>query len=180
MPPSLRRRPPLGWVSKLPWPHRLPSQVVTTVSVCYTGDRCLVLPERAECGHALLGPTPVKIALLAIAGAAGALARYGLGSAFTSRDFPWTTLGINLVGSFALGFLLRAGDLRGWSDVVTVSLGAGFLGAFTTFSTFSVETQAMLRDGRTVSAGLYVCASVVGGIAAAGAGYALATSRGAG
>src|SRR3546814_1688720 len=91
MPPSLRHRPPLGWVSKIPWPHRLPSQVVTTVSVCYTGDRCLVLPERAECGHALLGPTPVKIALLAIAGAAGALARYGLGSAFTSRDFPWTT-----------------------------------------------------------------------------------------
>src|SRR3546814_8389598 len=93
MPPSLRRRPPLGWVSKLPWPHRLPSQVVTTVSVCYTGDRCLVLPERAECGHALLGPTPVKIALLAIAGAAGALARYGLGSAFPSREFPWPTLG---------------------------------------------------------------------------------------
>src|SRR3546814_1837996 len=102
MPPSLRRRPPLGWVSKLPWPHRLPSQVVTTVSVCYTGDRCLVLPERAECGHALLGPTPVKIALLAIAGAAGALARYGLGSAFTRSDEPTSELQSPMRTSFAV------------------------------------------------------------------------------
>ncbi len=120
----------------------------------------------------------MKVALVALAGAVGAVARYGIGSALGSREFPWATLGINLAGSFALGFLVRSGDLRGWSDPVTVSLGIGFLGAFTTFSTFSVETQAMLRDGRGLSAALYVAASLVGGVAVAAAGYALATARG--
>jgi CrcB protein len=122
---------------------------------------------------------PVKVLFVALAGAAGALTRYGIGSAVGSRDFPWSTLGINLVGSLALGFVLRAGDLRGWSEVVTIALGAGFLGAFTTFSTFSVETQSMLRDGRNTAAALYVFASLVGGAALAAAGYALASTRGA-
>jgi CrcB protein len=121
----------------------------------------------------------VKVLLIAVAGAAGALARYGIGTAVGPRDFPWQTLGINLAGSFALGFLLRSGDLRGWSDVAVAAVGVGFLGAFTTFSTFSVETQSMLRDGRAVTAIGYVLASVVGGVALAAAGYALATTRGA-
>lgn len=121
----------------------------------------------------------MKAALIAIAGAAGALARYGIGSAVGPRDFPWATLGINIAGSFALGYLLRAGDLRGWSDLATLSLGVGFLGAFTTFSTFSVETQSMVRDGRGAAAALYVGASLLAGVVMAGAGYALATSRGA-
>ena len=121
----------------------------------------------------------MRVVLVAVAGAAGALARYGIGTAVGPRDFPWATLGINLAGSFVLGFVLRAGDLRSWSDVVTLTLGVGFLGAFTTFSTFSVETQSMLRDGRTVAAALYVVASVVGGVVLAAAGYALATARGA-
>src|SRR5688572_8832808 len=46
----------------------------------------------------------VKVLLIAVAGAAGALARYGIGTAVGPRDFPWQTLGINLAGSFALGF----------------------------------------------------------------------------
>jgi CrcB protein len=121
----------------------------------------------------------VKVALLAVAGAAGALTRYGIGSAVGAREFPWPTLGINLTGSFALGYLLRAGDLRGWSELVTLSLGVGFLGAFTTFSAFSVETQSMLREGRGAAAAIYVCASLVGGVATAAAGYALATAHGA-
>ena len=121
----------------------------------------------------------MKVLLVALAGAAGALTRYGIGSAVGPRDFPWSTLGINLAGSFALGLLLRSGDLRGWSDVVTISLGVGFLGAFTTFSTFSVETQSMLRDGRSAAAAVYVLASLVGGVALAAAGYAVASTRGA-
>jgi CrcB protein len=121
----------------------------------------------------------VKAVLIAVAGAVGALSRYGIGSAVGPRDFPWATLGINLVGSFALGYLLRAADLRGWSELVTLPLGIGFLGAFTTFSTFSVETQSMLRDGRGAAAAIYVGASLVGGVAVAAAGYALATSSGA-
>ncbi len=116
--------------------------------------------------------------MVALAGAAGALARYGIGSAVGPRDFPWSTLGINLAGSLALGFIVRTGDLRGWSDLVTIALGVGFLGAFTTFSTFSVETQSMLRDGRSTAAGLYVAASLIGGVGLAAVGYALASARG--
>ena len=119
----------------------------------------------------------MKVALVAVAGALGALTRYGIGSAVGARGFPWATLSINLAGAFALGFLLRFGELRGWSELVTVALGVGFLGAFTTFSTFSVETQTMLRDGRAVAATLYIGASVVGGVALAALGYAVAGNR---
>lgn len=118
----------------------------------------------------------MKVLAVAVAGALGALSRFGIGTAVGSRDFPWATLPINLAGSFALGLVVRLGDLRGWSDLTTAALGIGFLGAFTTFSTFSVETQTMLREGRTTAAALYVGASVVGGIALAALGYATAGS----
>jgi fluoride exporter len=118
----------------------------------------------------------MKVVLVALAGAAGALTRYGIGTAVGPRAFPLSTLGINLVGSFALWFLLRIGDLRGWSELAIVALGVGFLGAFTTFSTFSVETQSMLRDGRGGAAALYVTASVVGGVGLAAAGYVIASA----
>jgi CrcB protein len=119
----------------------------------------------------------MKVALVAVAGALGALTRYGIGSTVGAKDFPWVTLSINLAGSLALGFVLRFGELRGWSDLATVALGVGFLGAFTTFSTFSVETQTMLRDGRTAAAAAYVGASLVGGVALAALGYVVAGSR---
>ena len=60
---------------------------------------------------------------------------------------------------------------RGWSDYTTLPLGVGFLGAFTTFSTFSVETQTMLLAGRLAAAGAYIVASVLGGIAGAALGF---------
>jgi len=119
----------------------------------------------------------VKIVMVAVAGALGALTRYGIGSAVGTRDFPYATLGINLAGSFALGFVLRCAVLRDWSDVTTLAIGVGFLGAFTTFSTFSVETQTMLRDGRTTAAALYVGMSLVGGVALAALGYTVAGVR---
>jgi CrcB protein len=57
-----------------------------------------------------------------------------------------------------------------------LAITVGFLGAFTTFSTFSVETFALLRDGRVSSAVTYVGASVVGGVLAAALGYAAAVT----
>ena len=113
--------------------------------------------------------------MIAIAGAAGASARYGVGNAVGVRTFPWATLGINVVGSFLLGLLLQAAPGR-LDDDVRVALGVGFLGAFTTFSTFGYETVAMLREGRTSTAALYVAASVVLGIGAAAAGYRMGAS----
>jgi len=113
----------------------------------------------------------VKVVLVAVAGAAGALSRYGLGAAVGARGFPWATLGINLVGSFLLGVLWRGAQERPWPETTTVPLGLGFLGAFTTFSTFSNETMELLRTDRALAAGTYVALSVVGGLLAAAAGY---------
>lgn len=119
-------------------------------------------------------PGGVQVLLVALAGAAGALSRWGIGSWTGGRSLPWPTLGINIAGSFALGLLLRTADLRGWPDSTVVVLGVGFLGAFTTFSTFSVEAFTLLRDERPGAALGYVAASMGLGIVAAAAGWAAA------
>lgn len=116
----------------------------------------------------------MKVALIAVAGAAGALSRYGLGIAIGVRSFPWATLSINLTGSFALGFVVAFGVDRGWSDTRLLTIAVGFLGAYTTFSTFSYETFTLLRADRAPTALMYVLASLVGGVLAASAGYAIA------
>ena len=113
----------------------------------------------------------MRVLLVAIAGAAGALCRYGIGVAAGVQSFPWPTLAVNSAGSFLLGLLLAGGSGR-LSDTVVVMLSVGFLGAFTTFSTFSYETQTLLRTGRGAAALLYVALSVLLGIAGAAVGYA--------
>lgn len=127
--------------------------------------------------------------MIAVAGAFGALARYGVGVAFASPGstsssasassagwFPWPTLAINVVGSFLLGVVVvRGGAL--WPRDVTVALAVGFLGAFTTFSTFSFEVQSLLRAGRGGAALVYVALSVVVGVAAAALGATLFDPR---
>jgi CrcB protein len=107
----------------------------------------------------------VKVALVALFGAAGALARYGIASAVGQRSFPIATLAINVVGSFLLGVLLASGA----SSTARTALGVGFLGAFTTFSTFAVEADGLDRT----TAVTYVVLSVGLGIAAAALGRAI-------
>lgn len=116
----------------------------------------------------------VRVVLVAVAGAVGALVRYGIGLAVGFRSFPWATLGINLTGSLLLGFVLALGIERRWSDTAVVPVTVGFLGAYTTYSTFSYETFTLVRTDRTATALLYVVASVVGGVLAAAVGYATA------
>lgn len=110
----------------------------------------------------------MRLLLLSLAGAAGALSRYGLGAALGTG--PGTTLGINVVGSFLLGLLLAAAPV---SREMQIVLGTGLLGAFTTFSTFTVETTGLLRDGRLLAAGGYVIGSVTLGLVAAAAGQSV-------
>ena len=106
--------------------------------------------------------------LVALAGAAGVLARYGIGSATQS---PWAIVAVNVAGSFALG-LLVGGE---WgSPQARTALGVGFLGGFTTFSTFSVQVVQDVDAGDTTRALAYVAASVALGIMAAAAGFAAA------
>lgn len=112
--------------------------------------------------------------LVALAGAVGALSRYGIGRAVGVRSFPWVTLGINLAGSFALGWVIQRSVQRAWSADVSAGIAAGFLGAFTTYSTFSNEVVTLLRTDRAGAALTYLALSVIGGIATAAAGYKLA------
>jgi fluoride exporter len=121
-------------------------------------------------------PGAVKVLLIALAGALGALSRYAVGSWVGTRTFPWATLGINVVGSFLLGVVLHLSVLRDWPATTTAPLAIGFLGAFTTFSTFSFEVQDLLRTDRAGAAATYVGVSVAGGVLAAMAGYAAARS----
>lgn len=119
----------------------------------------------------------MKLLLIAVAGALGAVARYGLSGWVQERAafFPWGTLVVNVLGSFLLGLAFRyleATTLPAeWRQAVTI----GFLGAFTTFSTFSYEAVAMIQDGDWHQAGWYVLASVALGLAAVVAGFGAAT-----
>jgi fluoride exporter len=113
----------------------------------------------------------LKIGLIALAAATGALTRYGIGKAIGVRSFPWATLGINLTGSFLLGFVVAIGIERSWSETTVVPLTVGFLGAYTTFSTFSYETYTLMRTDRSAQAAVYVLVSVIGGVFLAFAGY---------
>lgn len=117
------------------------------------------------------------VAVVSLAGVLGSLARYGVSEMWPVRPghLPWSTLGINLTGSALLGFLLvmlveRLVPTRYARAFVAV----GFLGAFTTFSTFAVETVALVSDGAVGVAMAYVALSLVGGLTCAAIGVRLA------
>lgn len=119
----------------------------------------------------------LRAAVVGVAGALGALTRYWIGIAIGARAFPWATLTINVVGSFALGFVLAGPGATRWSTTVTTAVAVGFLGAFTTFSTFAFETTTMMRSQRTVASVAYVVASVALSLGASAAGYLVGRGR---
>jgi CrcB protein len=133
---------------------------------------------RARRGERRIGGT-LRLALIAIFGAAGTLARYGLQGLVqirTGTTFPYGTLLINLSGCFLLGLigqftlnrLVISPDWR-------VAIAVGFFGGYTTFSSFGWETAKMLEDGEWARATAYVSASVVAGLLLSVAGIRLAS-----
>lgn len=99
---------------------------------------------------------PTRLLLLAAAGAAGALCRYGLSGlvqTWLGSRFPWGTAAVNIVGCLAAGLLFGLFETR-WalSGEARVVLMIGFLGAFTTFSSFMVDTTGLLRDAEWLMA----------------------------
>ena len=102
-------------------------------------------------------PAPRLLAAVALGGALGALARWGLTSAFPSDGdaFPWATFAINVVGSFALAMLPVLAVVRR-RRVLAAALGPGLLGGFTTLSAYSEQTRALLDHGRTGTAAIYL------------------------
>ena len=121
----------------------------------------------------------MEILLVGIGGALGALSRYGLGLVvvrWLGTGFPWATLAINVLGCLLIGMAMGGGvGPTGFLTRELRLLGViGFLGAFTTFSTFGYETIALLQGGKGGLAVSYVLASVLLGLAAV-AGGMLAT-----
>ena len=116
------------------------------------------------------------IALMALAGAIGTLARYGIALSMqrVSTQFPWSTLLINVLGSLLLAFAYRYLVGMVQREQLKLIFAVGFCGAFTTFSTFSLETLRLLEDGRWSRAGAYVLASVLLSVGAAYIGFQLA------
>lgn len=116
---------------------------------------------------------------VAIGGAVGAVMRYlavsGIVRAF-GTGFPVGTVFVNLAGSFLMGLVVGWCGARVPAFWAMPLLTVGVLGGFTTFSAFSLETVALLENGRSAAATIYVLVSVTGSVAALAAGLAL--SRG--
>ncbi|HSH46692.1 MAG TPA: fluoride efflux transporter CrcB [Longimicrobiales bacterium] len=113
---------------------------------------------------------------IALGGALGALARYGLAGWVQDRlglAFPWGTLAVNVLGCLLMGLALRYFEALRPTPELRALVGVGLLGAFTTFSTFSFEAVALLENGAWGRAAAYVLASVVVGIAAVYGGMAI-------
>lgn len=102
----------------------------------------------------------------------GAVLRYLLSVTFPYRGgFPWTTFSVNMLGTLLLAFLVESfAHKMGVSESVSLMLRVGLCGGFTTFSTFSVETLALIENGQWGVAIAYVLASVLVGLAMAVAG----------
>ena len=118
------------------------------------------------------------VALVAAGGTLGTLARFGVAQAWAdAAGWPVATFTVNIVGAFALGVLLESLVRRGaegsTAQRVRLTLGTGFLGAFTTFSALAIEVERMLADGHIANAAAYGLGSVTIGFAACAVGVAL-------
>jgi CrcB protein len=121
----------------------------------------------------------VTLVYVALGGALGALARYGISGWVYDRmgeAFPWGTLVVNVLGCLLIGAAARWLQVSAASPAVRPFLMIGLLGAFTTFSTFSYEAVALVQDGQWARAFLYVGGSVVVGLLAMVAGMATVTA----
>lgn len=119
----------------------------------------------------------MTILVIAIGGALGAVTRYLLAVrvyGWFGIDFPWGTLGVNVLGSLLLGVAIALIEERGlFTSEQRSFLTIGFLGGMTTFSTFIYEGWEFTRDGEILRAGLYAALSLAGAFAGFVIGHAL-------
>ena len=138
-------------------------------------------PEDLDLPPAPLHRQPGVLLAVALGGAVGAPLRHGVGLLVppVASGFPAGTLLVNLLGCLLLGALVEALALHARSGTFAARYarpfaGSGLLGAFTTYSTFAVETDRLLAQGRTAPALAYVLVSLLGGLLAAAAGVVAA------
>ena len=119
-------------------------------------------------------------AAIAVGGALGSAARYGVAQLITVAPdtFPWATLWTNISGSFVLGVVLALVLERfPPTRYVRPFAATGFLGAYTTYSTFAVETDVLVKDGHAGVALAYVVVSLAAGLSAVWLGMWMARGR---
>ena len=109
---------------------------------------------------------------VALGGAVGSLARYGLAGAINYRGHPWGTVAVNIAASFVLGLFIGVWDFH-VEGPRHVGLAVGLLGGFTTFSSFALDTIFLWEHGDVIAAVMSVAVSVIAGIAAATEGVLL-------
>jgi CrcB protein len=110
--------------------------------------------------------------LVAVGGAIGSVLRWAVivvAGARLGAAFPWGTMIVNVAGSFVIGVVaeLATGPIAGVSPAVRLFLATGICGGFTTFSTYSLDTLTLARDGSHLQAAAYLVASIVLGLVAA-------------
>jgi CrcB protein len=126
---------------------------------------------------------PLFIGLIFLGGAAGSVVRYAVSRALPTAmgRWPTATFVVNLVGALVLGTLLealaRSGGDDGWRLRCRLLIGTGFCGGLTTYSTFAVELDLLVRHGSASLALAYAVASLVGGAVCTAAGIALAAAH---
>ena len=106
---------------------------------------------------------------ICVAGAAGTAARY-LIALWAAQRFgsalPYGTLIVNLVGCFAISVLMHTAVTLGWSPTLRSALTIGFVGGFTTYSSFNYETTRLLEEGSVLAGSTNVALTLLGGFAA--------------
>lgn len=121
-----------------------------------------------------------NVLLVAFGGALGSVCRYLTGLAMTrllGPAFPWGTLTVNVVGSFAIGFLAELFARKFDASMeLRLLLIVGFLGGFTTFSSFSLDTLALVERGATLQGMAYIAGSLLLSFAAVFSGLSLGRS----
>lgn len=114
-----------------------------------------------------------KLLLVFVGGGLGAVSRFLVTTALAGKlgNFPLGTLAANVLGSLLMGLVI--GILAGRADSVRLFVAVGFLGGFTTFSSFSAETLALIQNGQIFSASANVVVSVAAGLIACAVGLKL-------
>ena len=140
-----------------------------------SGEDEVFPPPPSRLRHALTGQAPV-LAVIAVGGALGALARYGAGLALphVPGTFPLATFLVNVVGCLLIGALIvLVTEVTTAHPLVRPFLGTGILGGFTTFSTYATDAEVLLRTGLVATAAAYLAGTLVAAVAATWLGIGL-------
>jgi fluoride exporter len=119
----------------------------------------------------------IPYAAIGVAASVGAILRYVVGvvcGRFFGTGFPIGTFVINISACIFIGWFLTIANIRSVSDTVRIAVAVGFIGTYSTFSTFAYESSALLEEGAGIKAFAYMLGSVIGGVVAVRVGIALA------